>query len=730
MEGIFRLNGSAKRIKELQVIFDSPDRYGKGLDWTGYTVHDAANILRRYLNQLPQPIVPLDFYERCRDPLRTHQAQAVGDIEAKAQAAGEFDHEASIRCYQKLITELPPLNRQLLLYILDLLAVFASKSEQNRMTSANLAAIFQPGLLSHPDHSMSPSEYRLSQDVLIFLIENQDSFLVGMSGTEADEKTVKEVQGGAQRPQSTPKKATQAGLGRSASNASGGADSLRRIGGGLRRNLSISSRNSRGSNNAPSPGSPAGGSPLVKNSAGGGIYRSNTVPSKRSPSLPSARFSKASGEPEITNSAKESSGNAHTGVSQPSSPGSKLTQPAEARSRAAAVSPVTGPEKSPLLSSVPESNTTSAVRDVQPNESLGLKSPELGAVTTISTGTPTRDRKSSFFSRSPTSDADRKDGRQPNKLRKRQRTQTTSNNVSAQSSTHSLPGQPEHTTDPSLQAATVTEAGEPEFNHDTPTFVAPIISNTDASPIGEQPPHLDDIDKASSFHISQHTGSRNASPAARASKSPVPSLHSRASVAEESELEHNGNGGVKDAKKRHSRWRLPSTSKSPPEEHVGSHSGPRLGSSAVAETSETSFVSMDKPKKSETFDSQQTTAATEASTVAGTHVSSNESSPSKEKDTAKETEDREKKGPIGWFKAKVAQAKEEREERRAEREAERERAKSPPPSQKEPLANQGSLNAVAQEGASARSTETADDGSPEQKASVTDAVPVVEPPKE
>ncbi|KEQ62771.1 RhoGAP-domain-containing protein, partial [Aureobasidium melanogenum CBS 110374] len=160
VEGIFRLSGSEKRIKELRIAFDSPDRYGKGLDWSGYTVHDAANILRRYFNQLPEPIIPLEFYERFRDPLRNHQAQA------------------AIRVYQNLITELPPLNRQLLLYILDLLAVFASKSDLNKMTTPNLAAIFQPGLLSHPQHDMAPPEYRLSQDVLIFLIENQDSFLI------------------------------------------------------------------------------------------------------------------------------------------------------------------------------------------------------------------------------------------------------------------------------------------------------------------------------------------------------------------------------------------------------------------------------------------------------------------------------------------------------------------------------------------------------------------------
>ena len=45
------------------------------------------------------------------------------------------------------------------------------------MPGSNLAAIFQPGLLSHPDHDMNPQEYRVSQEVLVFLIQYQDRFL-------------------------------------------------------------------------------------------------------------------------------------------------------------------------------------------------------------------------------------------------------------------------------------------------------------------------------------------------------------------------------------------------------------------------------------------------------------------------------------------------------------------------------------------------------------------------
>lgn len=265
MEGIFRLSGSAKRIKDLQEIFNSPDRFGKGLDWTGYTVHDAANILRRYLNQLPEPIVPLEFYERFREPLRHRQGRPDGE-EAAVLVDKEhgFDRDAAVAAYQQLIKELPPLNRQLLLYLLDLLTVFASKSDLNRMTAANLAAIFQPGMLSHPSHDMSPQDYKLSQDVMVFLIENQDNFLFGMTGTAADAQTVKNIQGGMYPPL---QKTT---IRRSASNASGGADSLRKYE-ALRRNMSVSSRNSNG--NVASPTTPNSNS----KTGGIGLQRSNTT---------------------------------------------------------------------------------------------------------------------------------------------------------------------------------------------------------------------------------------------------------------------------------------------------------------------------------------------------------------------------------------------------------------------------------------------------------------------
>lgn len=80
VQGIFRISGSTKRMRELQSIFDDPPHYGKDLDWkttnpldyssstsgstasladstsiakSYFSVHDAANVLRRYLMSLP-----------------------------------------------------------------------------------------------------------------------------------------------------------------------------------------------------------------------------------------------------------------------------------------------------------------------------------------------------------------------------------------------------------------------------------------------------------------------------------------------------------------------------------------------------------------------------------------------------------------------------------------------------------------------------------------------------
>ncbi|KAL9046092.1 MAG: hypothetical protein Q9214_000987 [Letrouitia sp. 1 TL-2023] len=705
VEGIFRLSGSAKRIKELQAAFDSPDRYGKGLDWTGFTVHDAANILRRYLNNLPQPIVPLEFYEKFRDPLRSHQAQALGDVESHVQEADKFDHGQAIVTYQKLITELPPLNRQLLLYILDLLAVFASKSDLNRMGSANLAAIFQPGLLTHPTHDMEPKEYRLSQDVLIFLIENQDSFLVGMSGTAADEKTVKELQSSTQTRRPNSPRTPQSAVARSSSNASAGADSLRKFG-GIRRNVSVSSKNSKNSATAPSPIGSIPGSP---HTPGSGMHRSNTVPSKKSPGIPS-RLSRPMEQPSPSGNSNVPSGYL--------SPAALATSPAvksgignEGQSSSTASS-LTPTNETPVGLAIANGmkEQSQGREDVLQIENLTLQPPTPNFGKSESSGTPTRERKlSGLFAKSPTSDSERKDTRQPNKLRKKRMPE--SSNASAQSSTHSLHATPDSPAGQAFYTPMPTPGANNQVHVDPMASATnqppPLLSNTSATPTSEVPPQ-----STQRGQESQILSSQLQSPPLKAARSPTPSIHSRTSatdVTSQSEADQAEEPGSKEERKgRKHRWRFSSSGKRNGDHQPGIPNLPNISSDPIAEQSTTSLPSQKKPSISATPANNEARDATaksptELSTSANAPPSSPETTPSKDKEVLRDRdtgqEPAEKRGPIGWFKEKVAKAKEERKER----EAEKERNKSPPRSGSEAHSgSKQSLSAIANEGPARR----------------------------
>ncbi|KAG6910846.1 hypothetical protein DXG01_007161 [Tephrocybe rancida] len=111
---------------------------------------------------MPEPVIPYDMYHSFRDALERPN----------------YNENNVISTYQQLIKQMPRPNQHLLLYVLDLLSVFAQKSDKNLMTASNLAVIFRPGLISHPHHEMSPNEFELSQNVLQFLIAHQDHFML------------------------------------------------------------------------------------------------------------------------------------------------------------------------------------------------------------------------------------------------------------------------------------------------------------------------------------------------------------------------------------------------------------------------------------------------------------------------------------------------------------------------------------------------------------------------
>ncbi|KAG2199657.1 hypothetical protein INT47_005182 [Mucor saturninus] len=178
VEGIFRISGSAKRVNALEFQFDqSTSSYGLDLNWEGYTVHDAASLFRRYLNRLPDPVIPFQYYQQFRDVMSSNPPK---------------DTEQRIELFQKLIQSLEPAHQHLLLYLLDILNLFATAEAETKMDIPNLAAVFSPGILRHPDHN-TPIQYKISQHVIEFLIEFQKLFTMQLLVPSRVKKTASSI---------------------------------------------------------------------------------------------------------------------------------------------------------------------------------------------------------------------------------------------------------------------------------------------------------------------------------------------------------------------------------------------------------------------------------------------------------------------------------------------------------------------------------------------------------
>ena len=129
----------------LQVTFDTPtEDYGLHLNWHDYTVHDASNVMRRFLNYLPEPLISLHYQALFKTTLGTTIINNFNVMWIPTQTNtiikqtdAEFPSlELKIDAFQNLIERLPIAHQYLLLYLLDLLFLFSQCVEYTRMDSS------------------------------------------------------------------------------------------------------------------------------------------------------------------------------------------------------------------------------------------------------------------------------------------------------------------------------------------------------------------------------------------------------------------------------------------------------------------------------------------------------------------------------------------------------------------------------------------------------------------
>ncbi|XP_056587885.1 rho GTPase-activating protein 24 isoform X2 [Triplophysa dalaica] len=127
-EGLFRLPGQANLVKELQDAFDCGEKPSFDCNTD---VHTVASLLKLYLRELPEPVIPFCKYE---------EFLACTKLFSKEQDAG-------MKELKRQVEGLPQVNYNLLKYICKFLDEVQSYSGVNKMSVQNLATVFGPNIL-------------------------------------------------------------------------------------------------------------------------------------------------------------------------------------------------------------------------------------------------------------------------------------------------------------------------------------------------------------------------------------------------------------------------------------------------------------------------------------------------------------------------------------------------------------------------------------------------------
>ncbi|XP_021107590.1 rho GTPase-activating protein 22 isoform X2 [Heterocephalus glaber] len=130
-EGLFRLPGQADLVRGLQDSFDCGQ---KPLFDSTTDVHTVASLLKLYLRELPEPVIPFARYE---------------DFLSCAQLLTKDEGEGTLEL-AKQVRNLPQANYNLLKYICKFLDEVQSHSDVNKMSVQNLATVFGPNILRPP----------------------------------------------------------------------------------------------------------------------------------------------------------------------------------------------------------------------------------------------------------------------------------------------------------------------------------------------------------------------------------------------------------------------------------------------------------------------------------------------------------------------------------------------------------------------------------------------------
>ncbi|NWT23974.1 HMHA1 protein, partial [Cardinalis cardinalis] len=151
-KGIYRVNGVKTRVEKLCQAFEN----GKELvELSQASPHDISNVLKLYLRQLPEPLMPFRLYNElmglAKESLQGSEAKGRGGKGGPELVDRGADTDPVVLSLvlklRELLKELPRENMATLQFLLQHLRRIMEVEQDNKMTSGNLGIVFGPTLM-------------------------------------------------------------------------------------------------------------------------------------------------------------------------------------------------------------------------------------------------------------------------------------------------------------------------------------------------------------------------------------------------------------------------------------------------------------------------------------------------------------------------------------------------------------------------------------------------------
>lgn len=171
IQGIFRLNGSDVRCKELIENFNN----GQVTDFTKYNdINTLSTVLKRYFRKMSEngPLIPFSLYKniiKIMDDPSSNQEQQINLIKPL------------------LRSEMSECRLKILKYLCQFLTFIAENEDKNQMNIKNLAICIAPNIIvSETQSDGAMKESGIVNNAFALILENYESFLDGITVSDDD----------------------------------------------------------------------------------------------------------------------------------------------------------------------------------------------------------------------------------------------------------------------------------------------------------------------------------------------------------------------------------------------------------------------------------------------------------------------------------------------------------------------------------------------------------------